>query len=607
MKVQPVKRSLYALIACLPLAAPLTAGAADDAARTKADKTAAAALRKIDALQPLTPGDRAALKAVAKQRKVDHIRVCADPGNMPLSSENREGYQNKIIETVAAAMGAQPVYFWRPYTERGLTRQTFDAGECDILLDMPAGYEGLLTTEPIYKTTYMLASRTDRNLDIKSLDDPRLKTLKIGVYQTSGLRQALAAHGVTNLVLHTVTHDADRDPQHQPLHQVQEVLVDGTLDIAGVWGPFAGWMKAKGAPLTVQPVNLMDDVEPLEFELSIGLRNADHILKYKFEVAIEEKKAEIEAILREYGVPLVQCSRCTIAGDLPAHGIYTAPAAATAERDPSKIAPDQKVTRERLEAWLAEGADLNAELANAVLAADAERVTFLLEKGADINSRDPQGYTPLHTAARNRNPAIINLLMDHKADAAARDSDGLTPLYLAIQRDDPASVQALASRGAGLDSPAPGGYTPLGMAIAEDRMAAAMALIQAGAPVNTPSGADKLTPLMIAAGREPVHFTLAAGRRPIEKLIPNYPGALEIAQALVEHGADVDAVSGSGVTALILAAAHNQVPIVGLLVQARANGSVKAPDGRTALDIARANGNEPVVSIIRLLDESGAN
>ena len=58
------------------------------------------------------------------------LRVCADPGNMPLSSAKGEGFQNKIIETLARAMDTKVTYFWRPYLERGLTRETFANDEC---------------------------------------------------------------------------------------------------------------------------------------------------------------------------------------------------------------------------------------------------------------------------------------------------------------------------------------------------------------------------------------------------------------------------------------------------------------------------------------------
>lgn len=572
----------------------------------KAEKALAAALGKLEAQQPLTAADHLALKTAAKQRKIDQLRVCGDPGNLPLSNNKGEGYQNKIIDIVAAAMGARVSYFWRPYTERGLTRQTFDAAECEILLDMPTGYERMLTTQPIYRTAYVLAWRNDRGLAIESLDDPKLKTLRVGVFQTSAVRQALSRHGVTNVVVHTIAHDADTTLEHQPWQQVRKV-VDGELDVAAVWGPFAGWLKATGAPIVVKPVNLMDDEIPLEFDLSLGLRNTDQILKYKFELALDERKAEIEKVLRDYGVPLVQCSRCYVAGDLPAHGIYAKVISSPDDRDPSKISADQKVTAERVSDWLASGADVNEELANAVLAGDAPRVTFLLGKGADIEKRDNQGYAPLHTAARTKSSRMVALLLASKANVNSRDSDGMTALLHAVARDDADTIRLLAKAGADLQATGPQGSVPLAVAIVEDKLAAAEALIAAGAPLETRSGADKLTPLMLVAGKEPIQFTLGAGRRPIEKIRPDYPGGLEIAKALIEKGADVNAVSGTGLTALMLAAAHNQSPIVGLLLQSGARHDDKAPDGRTALDLAKANGNEQVVSLMRLLGQSGNN
>ena len=45
-------------------------------------------------------------------------------------------------------------------------------------------------------------------------------------------------------------------------------VVNGDLDVAAVFGPFAGWVKTmKGEPITILPVNLDDDKVPLEFEI----------------------------------------------------------------------------------------------------------------------------------------------------------------------------------------------------------------------------------------------------------------------------------------------------------------------------------------------------
>ena len=147
----------------------------------------------------LTPSEKIAIRAAAKAaynaKNLDKLVICADPGNMPFSNNKLEGFENKIGELLGEAMGAKVSFYWRPFLERALTRDTFDAGMCDVMIDVPADYGRLLTTNPVYRTTYVLATRTDKGLDFESLDDPRLKELKVGVFQTSGIREALAKHG----------------------------------------------------------------------------------------------------------------------------------------------------------------------------------------------------------------------------------------------------------------------------------------------------------------------------------------------------------------------------------------------------------------------------
>lgn len=566
------------------------------------------AFSRLEAQLPLTAGDHTALKKAAAARVTPSLRVCGDPGNLPLSDINRAGFQNKIIELVAAEVGAQVHYFWRPYLMRGITRQTFDTNDCDLLLDMPVSFEGIITTNPVYKTTYVLAYRSDRGIDIASLDDPQLAKLKIGVFQTSGLRTALTRRGViSNVSLHVISHNADLKPENQPWQQVQQV-VDGKLDIAAIWGPFAGWLKVmKGEPLTIKPVNLWEDEIPQEFELAIGLRKVDWVLKYKLDLALEARKAEIEKILRDYGVPLVQCSKCTVQGDLPAHGPYTKSREYVAPAVPPPVSPDQKVTRERLEAWLKDGADLNQELANAVLAADLDRIKFLVEKGADINKRDAQGYMAIHSAARNRDDKVLELLLALKADPNVLDQDGFTALHHAVLRNHPPSIDVLLKGGADPDLKTREGYTPLALAIIEDQYKTAMALIKGGAPVETAVGDAKLTPLMLASGKETRRLTLGAGVSRVEKYHPSDPGAIEVARALIERKANVNAVSATGVSPLLLAAAHNNAAIVGLLAEAGADRNFRNKDGKTASDVAGQNGNTAVVSLLKLLDQASGN
>jgi quinoprotein dehydrogenase-associated probable ABC transporter substrate-binding protein len=551
----------------------------------------------------LTPSEqiaiRAGAKAAYKAKKLETLNVCADPGNMPLSNIKQEGFQNKLANLLGEAMGAKVIFHWRPFIERGLTRQTFEQDMCDVMFDMPANYGSLLTTFPVYKTPYVLAYRSDKGLDLTGLDDPKLKDLKIGVFQTSGIRIALAKRGIVNNVkLQTQTHDGDLVIEHQPYYVVQNVL-DGDLDVAAVFGPFAGWLKTmRGEPLTILPVNLDDDKVPLEFELAIGVRKTDAFLKYMLEFALEDHAEEVEKILRDYGVPLVQCSKCIVAGDLPAHGSYIALADQVYEARPDLASPDQVVTKEKLEGWLAAGADLGQELSNAINASDAERIKFLVEKGADVNQPDPQGWTPLQNAARQRKDGIIKTLVELGADPNRPAEDGMTPLVAAAMRDHVPSVKALLEAGANVEQPGPEGFRPLALAIAESKYEVAKALIEGGADVSVASGQDGLTPLML----------IAAQTGPAEgaRFLPGSTRPSDIAKILIERGADINAQSKSGITALMVAATHNSAPMIGFLMDAGADPSVKNNLGLTASDVAEKNGNLEAAQAILVLSSARA-
>lgn len=537
---------------------------------------------------------RQAGREMWKNKSLATLRVCGDPGNMPLSSSDGKGFQNQIMRVVAEALGARLVNFWRPYLERGITRQTFETDDCDVLVDMPTVYRGVLTTLPIYRTAYVMAWRSDRDLDITGLDDPKLKDLRIGVYQTSAIREALKRRGHTaNVTVHTVSHNGDLIPEQQPSYQLQQVL-DGTLDVAAVWGPFAGWYATmKGEPISVLPVNLMDDDVPLEFDLALGVRPTNAVLKYALEFALDDKRAEVEKILRDFGVPLVHCSRCIVSGDLPAHGSYTKPFDVM-QAPRTEQSPDQLVNRARLEAWLAKGADIQGELANAVLASDEDRIRFLVEKGADINKIDRQGYAPLQAAARSRKDKLIPLLIELGADVDGRDRDGFTALSNAAQRNHVPSIRALVERGANLELAVDGGFGPLSLAIDGGHFLAAKALIELGSDVNAAAGEDQVTPIMVTAS------WLAVGEAAKEIELRQGLRSTDIATALIDRGANINAVNAQGVSALMIAAARGNMPMLGLLLEAGADPDLKSKAGKTAIDIARDSLNEDAVKSIKL-------
>lgn len=587
------KSGLSLIIGALLFAAPVAAEEAPNLSKLKTKP-----------YDQWTPAEITAAKAAAKKRNIRNIVFCADPGNLPLSDKNRDGFQNKIAEIVAEHIGARASFFWRPYLERGLTRLTFENNECDVLIEQPTDTNEVLTTTPIYRTTYVLAWRKDKDIKIKDLDDPILNKLKIGVFQHSALRRALARRGIKGDVdIHVISSQADLRPEQQPWRQVQEV-VDGKLDVSGVWGPFAGWVqKVKKAPLEILPVNKMDDIIPLEFSLSMGIQKEDVVLKFILDNALEAQETKITKLLNDYGVPLVECSKCIVNGTIPSHGAYDKQAHAeyqkrfletrVARKVPEDAAEHQRVTREKLEAWLADGVDINQELSNAVLAGDADRVNFLIEKGAEVNAPDNQGFRPLHVAAKTRHADMMEILTKHGADPTLLDNNKETPLLYAIMRNHVPSIKALKVAGADLNRLSDTGLSPLLIAVTEGSAFAADTLLDLGADPKTPSGPHGITPLMATATQ------LVAQKRVTH--LAKGPTPLELAERMIKAGADVNATTDAGVTALMIAAGHNNMPMIAFLIRNGADPAVKNKDGKTALDIAKTANHEQAARALERL------
>src|SRR5215203_3212168 len=106
------------------------------------------------------------------------LRVCSDPNNLPFSNSRGEGFENKLAQLVARELGTSVSYYWFAQ-RRGFVRNTLTAGKCDVIVGVPSSFELALTTRPYYRSGYVFVTRRDRRLAIESLDDPRLRKLKI--------------------------------------------------------------------------------------------------------------------------------------------------------------------------------------------------------------------------------------------------------------------------------------------------------------------------------------------------------------------------------------------------------------------------------------------
>ena len=240
------------------------------------------------------------------------LRVCADPNNLPFSNERGEGFENALAEYLAGELDFSGVeYTWRPQ-RRGFVRNTLGAGRCDLIMGVPAGYELAEPTHPYYRSTYVFVYREDAPFDLRDLDDPRLRDLKIGVhmvgddYSSTPGAAALGRRGLINNIAGYSIY-GDYSKPHPPSRLIEAVAA-GEVDAAIAWGPLAGYFATRqDAPMKVVPVSPQVDGGdiPFTFDIAMATRRGDAALHDALDAVIASRKTEIRALLERYGVPLV--------------------------------------------------------------------------------------------------------------------------------------------------------------------------------------------------------------------------------------------------------------------------------------------------------------
>jgi quinoprotein dehydrogenase-associated probable ABC transporter substrate-binding protein len=237
------------------------------------------------------------------------LRISADPNNLPFTNRRLEGFENRIAAVVARELKADLQYLWRAQ-RRGFFRSALEEGECDLVLGVPAGFERALTTVPYYRSSYVFVTRPDRRIQVRSLDDPALRGLKIGVqligddgFNTPPAHALAARHLVDNLVGFTVYGDYT---QENPPARIIDAVRKGDVDIGIAWGPLAGYFARRaGGELAIVPVAPEIDRTglPLAFDIAMGVRKGDKVLRDQLNEVLERRRDEIGRILDEYGIP----------------------------------------------------------------------------------------------------------------------------------------------------------------------------------------------------------------------------------------------------------------------------------------------------------------
>jgi quinoprotein dehydrogenase-associated probable ABC transporter substrate-binding protein len=186
---------------------------------------------------------------------------------------------------------------------------TLEEGRCDVVIGVPEKYDLVRTTRPYYRSTYVFVYPKTRHPAIRSLDDPILKKLKIGVhllgddYTNPPPVHELSKRGMVDNVVGFSTFYSDENPPGT----IIDAVASGRVDVAIVWGPLAGYFAGRQrVPLELVPIPSGKGDLPFAFDISMGVKPGNDALRARLQKVLDTRQAEITKILNDYRVPLLQ-------------------------------------------------------------------------------------------------------------------------------------------------------------------------------------------------------------------------------------------------------------------------------------------------------------
>lgn len=244
------------------------------------------------------------------------LKVCDDPNNLPFSNDKGEGFENRIARILARNLDLPLEVFHYPQ-RINIVRNTIryklpndSEYRCDLLTGVPSDFTAVATTQPYFRSTYVLVYAKGRKLDVASaeqflaLDKSVLSGLKIGVYERTPAVEWLRKHNLLDQAAPYRLLNAD--PNHYPGKIIDDDLVNAKIDAALVWGPIGGYFARRitSPELVVLPLKSEPGVR-MDFGVAMGVRQGENAWRALIQQALDQSRDDISQLLLEYGIPLV--------------------------------------------------------------------------------------------------------------------------------------------------------------------------------------------------------------------------------------------------------------------------------------------------------------
>lgn len=231
------------------------------------------------------------------------LRVCADPNNLPFSNEKGEGFENKIAQIIGDELKLPVSYVFFPQVI-GFVRNTLRARNCDLIIGTAAGDEIVQTTTPYYYSAYVAVYAADKGFTFAGFDDPKLKSMRIGIISATPPSDSLVRH---SLMASAKSYALMVDTRFEsPTHEMIEDIAKGDIDIGLLWGPIAGYYaKHAKVPLSFVALSNEPGAPRMDYHIAMGVRVNEPEWRRRINAAIAKRQPEITRVLQDYGVPLL--------------------------------------------------------------------------------------------------------------------------------------------------------------------------------------------------------------------------------------------------------------------------------------------------------------
>ena len=220
------------------------------------------------------------------------LRLCADPTNLPFSSDNPNtpGFYLEIGQALGKALDRPVTYDWyKSYFGKRTVRVTLLGKQCDAMIGLTPTTDfmgpAVIFSKPIMKEGYALV--TAKGHKISGIGD--LKQQRVAVQYETTPQNLLAQRDEIQKVT-VLTPD-----------EGMKALDQGKVDVAFIWGPVAGWLNKTeyGGKYDIQSA----EGEGLLWQVAIGFAKGSTELRDQVDAVLPQLESMIPGLAEKYGLP----------------------------------------------------------------------------------------------------------------------------------------------------------------------------------------------------------------------------------------------------------------------------------------------------------------